>query len=380
MTQPVDRANGAVRVSKRFRHSLLLLCACSLQAQWVKHEVAKDFRTNTAIAADFTGDGKMDIIANENIKKQDVLFPAPTYQPVVIGRGRSPIHSAVLDMDGDGDLDYIGAEYSPGVLYWLERPAKPLTDPWPVHMLSTELNGIHGLAVGDLNRDGKPDLVANSAQPKGTHKESMVWFQAPKWTMHVLSQHDGPGLSHYPGIGDANKDGRMDVAMGAKVGNWFAWWEQPKDPTKVWTKHLVSDKEEGATAMLPLDVNGDGKPDLLAARGHGKGLLWYEGPKWTPSTIDTVHDFPHSLGVGDLDGDGDPDAVACSAVYDKSPMRRLAWYQNDGKGVFKTHIISNDQASYDLRLVDMNGDGKLDILVAGQESQNVVWYENQLKR
>ena len=362
------------------RGCVLLLWACMLQAQWTKHVVAVDFRSNTAVAADFTGDGQVDIIANESLKKQDVLFAAPGFKPLVIGKGHAPIHSAVLDMDGDGDLDFVGADYSPGILYWLERPAHPLTEPWPMHILSNELNGIHGLAVGDLNHDGKPDLVANSALPEGAHKESMVWFEGPKWTMHVIADMDAGGLSHYPGIGDANKDGRMDVAMGAKAGNWFAWWEQPKDFNRPWIKHLISDKEEGATAMIPLDVNRDGKPDLLAARGHGKGLVWYEGPNWKAHVIDAMHEFPHSMGVADLDGDRDVDVVACSAVYDKSPMRRLAWYENDGKGNFKPHIIAEDQASYDLRLVDMNGDGKLDIVVAGQESRNIVWYENQLKR
>lgn len=356
----------------------ILLCVCRAEAEWMRHVVAEDFRTNTAVAADFTGDGKVDIIANEGPSKRDVLFVAPDWKRILIGTGGNAIHSAVLDMDGDGDPDYIAAEYSPGVLYWLERPKNPRTEPWRRHVLSTELDGIHGLAVGDIDRDGKADLVANSAQPNGSYRESIAWFRAPDWKLQILASGDAPGLSHYPGIGDANGDGRPDVAIGAKVGNWFAWWEQPAGARKTWTRHLVAEKQEGATAIVPLDVNGDGTPDLLAARGHGKGLLWYEGPRWTPHDIDTTHQFPHSLAIGDVDRNGAPDAVACSAVYDKSPMRRLAWYQNNGKGVFRTHIVSEDQAAYDIRLADMDADGDLDILVAGQESRNVVWYENRL--
>jgi hypothetical protein len=52
---------------------------------------------------------------------------------------------------------------------------------------------------------------------------------------------------------------------------------------------------------------------------------------------------------------------------------------NDGKGKFTTHIIGTDQAAYDIRLVDMDADGDLDALIAGQQSNNVVWYENPLK-
>ena len=57
-----------------------------------------------------------------------------------------------------------------------------------------------------------------------------------------------------------------------------------------------------------------------------------------------------------------------------------AWFENDGKGNFTMHPISLDQAAYDIRLVDMDGDGDLDVLIAGQQSQNVVWYENKLPK
>ena len=73
--------------------------------------------------------------------------------------------------------------------------------------------------------------------------------------------------------------------------------------------------------------------------------------------------------------DGSVDAVTCA----KDSMV-CAWFENDGKGEFFTRVIHLDQAAYDIRLVDMDGDGDLDVLVAGQNSKNVVWYENRLKR
>ena len=59
-------------------------------------------------------------------------------------------------------------------------------------------------------------------------------------------------------------------------------------------------------------------------------------------------------------------------------FEKAAWFENDGKGKFNTHIINDDQAAYDIRLVDMDKDGDLDVLIAGQHSKNVVWYENPL--
>ena len=139
-------------------------------------------------------------------------------------------------------------------------------------------------------------------------------------------------------------------------------------------KHVIAVNQEGATNIHITDVNGDGKADFLCSRGHGRGLVWYEAPRWTPREINDQLVGPHSIAIGDIDGDGDVDAVTCA-----KDSAIAAWFENDGKGNFTTHHIYENQASYDIRLVDMDGDKDLDVLIAGQASQNVVWYENRLK-
>ena len=94
-----------------------------------------------------------------------------------------------------------------------------------------------------------------------------------------------------------------------------------------------------------------------------------EGPAFLQA--DTYRYSGHH--VGDINRDGRPDFVVCSKY-----SGILAWFENDGRGRFTEHRIHEDQSAYEVRLVDMNGDCALDILVAGQESQNVVWYENRL--
>ena len=363
--------------------------AGEIKGQWKKHLVWEGLRCNVAVAEDFTGDGKIDIISSAGGKTR--LHVAPTWKEVVIGNDKSHtfIHGETFDVDGDGDADFIGARYKPGLIVWFEQPNKnPTGKPWKARIAEDEIIGIHGVLKADVNRDGKIDLLANSGQPKGKFPNSAAWLEVPKnpreanrWTRHIFAKEDAPGLSHYLGAGDLNGDGRMDITLAAKggpadksgKGEWFAWWEAGKDPTQPFKKHLLPGKHPGATNIFPADVNGDGKLDIVASRGHGVGLIWYENPKWTIHEINTDLQSPHCLQIGDIDNDGDIDAATCAYL-----SRKAAWFENDGKGKFKTHIINNDQAAYDIRLVDMDKDGDLDVLIAGQHSKNVVWYENPI--
>ena len=83
---------------------------------------------------------------------------------------------------------------------------------------------------------------------------------------------------------------------------------------------------------------------------------------------------PHSLVLADLNGDGHRDGATCG--YES---KVVAIYWNDGKGNFTKKVLDENQESYDLRAIDMDGDGDLDMLNAGRASGNVVWYRNPLK-
>ncbi len=393
-------SEGTIEVGKRFASALLSIESdrTSVNGQtdeplktskWTKHVVFEGAACMTAVAGDFTGDGLIDIVCNAGKKTQ--LLVAPDWKPILLGSESIDwIHSESMDVDGDGDLDVIGTPYNPGRIVWLECPANPLTDRWNERLIDDQVNGVHGLLVGNVDNVGRLDLLATSAQPKDPFPYSLVWYSIPnnpltaeRWDRFVLAAGDAPGLSHYLGIGDINGDGLPDAASGAKGdgtkagadGQWFAWWQAGKDPTQPWVKEIVAGKQPGATNIHPADVNGDGKMDLVASRGHGVGVVWFEretsSATWTEHTIDGALREPHCLAVIDLDRDGDID-VATVAFGSERAM----WYENDGRGNFKSHRIGENQQAYDIRVIDMDNDGDLDLVVAGRASNNVVWYEN----
>lgn len=361
-------------------------------ATWKKHLVTEAGHSNTAVAVDANNDGRMDVIAC--IPGEVSLFLAPDFASrIVLHRFRRPgkncIHSTVLDVDQDGDDDWVGTIASEHP-FWLENPGpgQALRGEWTNRPVDSEITGIHCLTTSDINNDGHDDVVINNFEPEKGLADSIAWFEVPKdprsaphWIRHVFAKGDARGGSHYMGVGDIDGDGWKEIAVGAKGGpfadgDWFAYWKNP-GPERLagpWQKVVLAEDQTAATNILPADVNGDGRVDWVASRGHGQGAIWFENPSWKIHTIDAQIRYPHSLTVADHDEDGDIDVATCGYGSE-----RLMWYENNGRGKFRLHMLDNAQQSYDLRSVDMDGDGDIDLLNAGRGSRNVVWYENPLR-
>ncbi|HTD85852.1 MAG TPA: VCBS repeat-containing protein, partial [Candidatus Binatia bacterium] len=305
---------------------------------WVRNAFALPESIWSVAALDANGDGKSDILAMGETKV--FALTAPDWKQSILIDTKEPkmLYCVAFDADQDGDLDLaVGRYQQPWINYrqagetakgasepkgpdfsvaWIEnagreRPRKP----WPLHIMDRELNGIHGLWTGDVNRDGIIDLISDSIMGPSFPK-SIVWFEAPPrgqntFKRHIITKGDADGRPHYLDFADLNNDGWGDLLVGDPGGGTFTWWENPKNSDGEWIKRQIA-KQNGATNIKAADVNGDGRLDVIASCGHGKGVFWFEAPNWTLHVIQADLADPHALAIGDFDHDGDLDLAVAS--------------------------------------------------------------------
>jgi FG-GAP-like repeat/FG-GAP repeat len=210
------------------------------------------------------------------------------------------------------------------------------------------------------------------------------------WEMHPISEPSSPGhvipgthrFSHGLGVGDVNGDGRADVITTA------GWWEQPeKDDGKPWKFHPAN-LGDACADMVVSDLDGDGKPDIISSSAHNYGIWWYQqrpGENGEPSFL--KHDlFPklfsqsHALHLVDMNGDGLKDLVTGKRWWAHGPKGDIApndpavlyWFEakrsKDGVTTFVPHEIDNDSGIGTQFVVDdFNGDKLPDIVVSNKK-------------
>jgi len=367
---------------------------------WQRHAFPLPDSIWSVAAVDTNADGSLDIIAMG--QSQVFVLASPDWKPRVLIDTREPkmLYCVAFDADRDGDLDVaVGRFKAPWIAYrqalaeekeaqkpegpdfslaWIENSGS-LDAPWRLHVMDRQLCGIHGLWTGDINRDGIDDLIAGSVEGP-FFPRSIAWFQTPdsrggnvSFERRIITRDGAGGRPHYLGFSDLNGDGQGDVLLGDSGDGIFSWWQQGADQDQPWTRHIIA-AEKGATNIRAARIDGNESMDIVGGCGHGRGVFWFENPKWEKHAIDTDLNDAHAVDCGDFDGDGDMDVAAAS--YTEFVVR---WYENDGAGTFAAHDIDtdNEQQAYDLKVTDLDADGRLDFLLAGRQSKNVVWYQNQ---
>ncbi|MEO6002011.1 MAG: VCBS repeat-containing protein [Opitutus sp.] len=227
------------------------------------------------------------------------------------------------DINGDGWTDVLVIDFPGKAASWFENP-RGADIPWSRHLVHESV-GNESPGLVDVTGDGKPELTCCSHGRLG-YLECDWNNPVVPWSFHAVSPAAPPlpnafnQFTHGLGAGDLNGDGRVDLIEKD------AWWEQSTPGgAPAWVRHAFPFAEAGAQ-MLVYDVNGDGLPDVITSlHAHRYGLAWYEqvrhagdisfrqhlilNPTATPNADGVSFTQPHSLALADIDGDGLMDIV-----------------------------------------------------------------------
>jgi len=355
--------------------------------------VDKKFRSEGVAVGDVNHDGKLDILAGDLWYaapdwKIHELRPVGTYNPAK-GYSNCFINFA-QDVNGDGWVDSIVIGMPDTPCFWYENP-KNRPGHWKQRTVAKSACNETPILF-DLLGNGRPVPIF-AVRPQGV----MAWFSIPAdidrlWDMHTISGPNAPGTkkySHGLGAGDINGDGRADVLV--KDG----WWQAPKDPTTPnWKFHPVPLGPDCAN-ILVYDLDGDGDSDVITSSAHRYGIWWFEqlppadGSRFTQHLICKKYSQSHAIILADINGDGLKDLVTGKRHFahggrdpggNDPPV--LYWLElkrpATGKVDFVLHLIDDDSGvGTQFQVVDMNADGKLDVVTSNKKGVYVFFQQRR---
>lgn len=324
---------------------------------WVKHFIDKvEAMECGGIAYDLTGNGFTDVIVGGDWRSDEICWwqnPGPEgsqwVKRLVFKAPVWKFHDITIgDITGDGSLALVFTnqiEHEGSTIRCIPLPADPTVSPWPD--VSTIATGKseggwpeEGLSIGDIDGDGKNELVCGT-----------WWYKYcnGNWVGHKYAQGY---ITTKVAIGDVDGDGMNEIILsegdpcifGKTQGGKLSWFKAGEDITVLWTEHVIEDFLFDPHSLQAGDLCGQGRCDIFIGE------------------------------VGVSDGKG--------SFARRLPV--LAVYENDGLGNFKKHVIDEGTGTHNALLADMRHTGGLDIVgkpLHGPEKWNVhIWFDQSSKQ
>ena len=348
----------------------------------IEHMVDGDFSgANSVFAADIDSDGDMDILGAAQIG-DDI-----TWWENTDGTGIAWIEHTVdlyfngarsvyaTDVDSDGDIDVLGAaNFADDITWWENTDGTGAA--WIEHTVDGDFDGAASVFAADVDGDGDMDVLGAAYAAN-----DIAWWEntdgtGTAWIEHTLDADLDGAISVY--AADINNDGNIDVLGAAHFADDITWWENTDGTGTAWIEHTVDADFPGAISVYAADINDDGDIDVLGAAYYGDNITWWEnidgiGTAWIEHIVDGDFNGADLACAVDIDSDGDLDIVGSAQFADD-----ITWWENtDGTGTaWIEHTVDGDfDGARSAYATDIDGNGDIDILGAAIMTNDIVWWD-----
>ena len=385
---------------------LFILSVLAMTADPVRfecHEIDAFPAGYQVAVADINGNGKPDVIALSTEADRVDWYENPSWKRRPVARSPCNVDLAFCDVDGDGRLElalasgfYFSESTRGGQIQLLNQPDKP-GDPWPIHPIAVD-PVVHRLRWGDLDGDGRPELVHaplfgpgsdGTRDPKPAH----LWafrmpgnLRADPWETWKIDET--LTVLHGLHVCDLDGDGKDEILTASFEGiHRFDF--DPEGSTGHWRKQHISAGAEpvdakpgaarGSSEVMPGKLAPD-RPFLAAIEPwHGHQVVVYtpagKDGRWQRRVLDETLNQGHALAVADFDGDGVDEIIA---GWRGGEGGLVLYDPADAAGSRFTKVEIDRGITVDGAVAaDVNLNGKLDVVVVAGRSNRLVWYENR---